>query len=177
MGADICVREAAPGDADGIARVHIASWRVAYAHIFPSDSLQALEAWVDRRAAFWRGTIEASEPRTHTLVAVLGDDVVGFVDVRPSRDDDTDEGRVGELTAIYVAPEAWGGGVGRVLLAEAVQRLRRSGFEEATLWVLEDNPRARRFYEAAGWAVDGSVKDDEFLETTVREIRYRLGLG
>jgi hypothetical protein len=42
MGAEMLVRGAVPGDADGIARVHVASWQVAYAHIFPSDALQAL---------------------------------------------------------------------------------------------------------------------------------------
>jgi hypothetical protein len=42
--------------------------------------------------------------------------------------------------------------------------------------VLEDNPRARRFYELAGWSVDGAVKQDEFLETLVREVRYRIEL-
>jgi RimJ/RimL family protein N-acetyltransferase len=45
------------------------------------------------------------------------------------------------------------------------------------LWVLEDNPRARRFYEAAGWSTDGRTKEDEFLDTRVREVRYRIALG
>jgi RimJ/RimL family protein N-acetyltransferase len=62
-------------------------------------------------------------------------------------------------------------------MVEALERLRRLGFEEATLWVLEDNPRARRFYEIAGWRPDEIVKEDEFLRTRVREVRYRIELA
>jgi hypothetical protein len=41
--------------------------------------------------------------------------------------------------------------------------------------VLEDNPRARRFYEREGWALDGGRKEEELLGTIVAEVRYRLG--
>jgi ribosomal protein S18 acetylase RimI-like enzyme len=173
---ELLVREAVAEDADAIARVHVASWQVAYQHIFLAETLSALDAGMERRAAYWRGIIQAGGPRTHTLVAVRHDDVVGFVDVRPSRDADADAERVAELTAIYVSPAAWGAGAGRSLIAEAVERLRAAGFEEATLWVLEDNPRARRFYEIAGWRADGTVKEDEFLDTLVHEVRYRIEL-
>ena len=42
--------------------------------------------------------------------------------------------------------------------------------------VVEENPRPRRFYEHAGWTADGGVKDEEWLETHVREVRYRITL-
>jgi len=61
-------------------------------------------------------------------------------------------------------------------MAEVVTRLRNEGFGEAILRVLEDNPRTRRFYELAGWRVDGGSKDEEWLGTLVREIRYRIAL-
>ena len=44
------------------------------------------------------------------------------------------------------------------------------------LWVLDDNPRARRFYELAGWRLDGGVKEDTF-DTLVREVRYRIAVA
>ena len=43
----------------------------------------------------------------------------------------------------------------------------------AVLWVLEDNPRARSFYEAAGWSPDGAVKSDERWGVRAPEVRYR----
>ena len=39
-------------------------------------------------------------------------------------------------------------------------RLASAGFREATLWVVRENDRARRFYEALGWALDGAEKVD-----------------
>jgi hypothetical protein len=50
------------------------------------------------------------------------------------------------------------------------------GFAEATLWVHEDNPRARRFYEAGGWRLDGAEKELEQFDIRVTEVRYRISL-
>ena len=72
--------------------------------------------------------------------------IVGFASVGPSRD----ERGIGELYAIYVEPDQWSTGAGRALIERAEERLRHA-YGEATLWVLEDNPRARAFYERGGW--------------------------
>jgi len=55
--------------------------------------------------------------------------------------------------------------------------LRRAGFDEAVLWVLETNVRARRFYEIAGWKPDGQTKADERGTVTLHEVRYRFSFG
>jgi ribosomal protein S18 acetylase RimI-like enzyme len=176
MADDLIVREATPDDAAGIVRVHIRSWQGAYAHAVSAEALRALDENDPVRVEQRRAWLRNARPRAHTLVALSGDEVVGFADGAPSRDDDVDATRVAELFAIYVAPDAWGTGAGRRLMAEHLERLRASGFEEAVLWVLDDNPRARRFYEVAGWATDGAAKDYELLGTTVRLVRYRIDL-
>ena len=158
------VRDAVPADAEAIAAVHVRAWQVAYAHVFPPERLAALDQAT--RARRWREGLESG------WNALVIDDASGFVSVGPSRDVDGE----GELYAIYVDPEHWGTGRGRVLMDAALEALREDGFEEATLWVLDDNPRARRFYEAAGWTLDGAVKEDEHLDTPVREVRYRISL-
>jgi ribosomal protein S18 acetylase RimI-like enzyme len=107
-------------------------------------------------------------------VAVRGERVVGFASIGTARPGD--DPSLGELFTIYVLPAEWGHGVGRALMAAAVASLRAERFEEAILWVLEDNPRTRRFYELAGWCVDGGTKDEEWLGTCIREIRYRITL-
>ena len=50
-------------------------------------------------------------------------------------------------------------------------------YEEATLWVLEDNPRARSFYERGGWAPDGARKAEERWGVRAPELRYRKELS
>ncbi len=67
----------------------------------------------------------------------------------------------------------WGQGHGRELMTAALDGLTMVGYGEATLWVLDSNKRARRFYEAAGSRADGSVKEYEGLGFTLPEVRYR----
>jgi RimJ/RimL family protein N-acetyltransferase len=42
--------------------------------------------------------------------------------------------------------------------------------------VLDDNPRARRFYERAGWQPDGAAKTEERWGVAAAEVRYRKRL-
>jgi GNAT superfamily N-acetyltransferase len=165
------VRDARPEDALAIARVHTRSWQVGYAHAFPATALAAISAV--RRADRWAERLRSSEPRSAVLVGEVDGEVCGFASVGPARDLDE---LVGELYAIYVDPDHWSSGVGQALIAEGEQRLREAGFAEAILWVLDDNPRARRFYEAAGWTHDGATKRDTHLDTEVTEVRYRKNL-
>jgi len=171
------VRVATPEDAGGIVRVAVASWQGAYAHVVPGHVLSRLDDEVAHRTEQWTGWLRGTVPGWRTFVAVSGDDIVGFASGGPSRDEDGSPTQVGELGAIYVLPSAWGQGAGRMLMAEFTASLRESGYEEASLWVLDDNPRARRFYEAAGWTLDGKTKADVLLETPVSEVRYRIDLS
>ena len=83
---------------------------------------------------------------------------------------------VGELAAIYALPDVWGSGVGRRLMAAAVNVLHDAAFVDAILWVLEGNDRAQRFYEIGGWQLDGAAKDVVIADIPLAEVRYRLVL-
>ena len=156
------IRPGRPEDAEAVARVQIQTWQAAYAHALPREQLMRLSA--DDRVDMWR--------RLPPVVAEVHGEVVGFVSVGASRDEDAD----GELYAIYVHPTHWGTGVGRALIERGEEQLRDLGHSEAVLWVLDDNPRARRFYEVAGWSADGSKRDIEIFGFVVTEVRYRKRL-
>jgi hypothetical protein len=55
--------------------------------------------------------------------------------------------------------------------------LAACGYSSATLWVLEGNARAIRFYEQHGWAHDGSVAEHAIAGGPSRELRYRVSLS
>jgi ribosomal protein S18 acetylase RimI-like enzyme len=165
------VRDATAEDARGIAHVRGETWRAAYAHIFTSDQLATISE--DQDMERWARFLFALPPHSGALVAVHGVSIVGFASHGPARDD----AAIGELYTIYVLPESSGLGVGRALMRETLERMRRHDFTEAVLWVLEDNPRTRRFYELAGWHADGGVMDGDWLGTVVREVRYRINLA
>ena len=153
------IRRGAAADAEGVARVQVETWQAAYAHALPPEQLQALSI---------EEAVERHRRWPPTFVAVQRGQIVGFVSVGSSRDPDTDA----ELFAIYVHPEHWGTGVGRTLIESGEEELRTLGHEEAILWVLDDNPRARRFYELAGWSVDGAAREIRLFGFDISEVRY-----
>ncbi len=159
-----------PGDESCIAGVHVQTWQAAYRGQVPDEFLDALS--VDRRTESWRRIIvESALPTKGAFVLERDGRVVGFAHVAPSRDDDAQR-EVGELTAIYLLPEFWGLGAGRLLIERALRSLRSAGFAEATLWVLETNVRARRFYEAGNWYPDGARKLEDRDSFCMAELRY-----
>lgn len=163
------VRVATGADADAIAAVQERTWQAAYRHVFRVPELER-GGFID--AGRWRSRLERPPAGWTTLVGEADGVVVGFASVGPSRD----ERGLGELYAIYVEPERWSTGAGRLLLEAAEARLRQA-WAEATLWVLDDNPRARRFYERAGWAPDGATKAEDRWGVRAPEIRYRKTLA
>ena len=49
------------------------------------------------------------------------------------------------------------------------------GDDPASLWVLEDNPRARAFYRRHGFDPDGAVKTHTVDGAAIREVRLVRG--
>jgi GNAT superfamily N-acetyltransferase len=168
------VRDARISDAHGIAHVHVVAWRAAYAGQLPDRYLRKLS--VEERTRSWRSRIAAKRIVETVLVAERDGTIVGFASGGPTRDKGDDPRRVGEIYAVYLLPEEWGRGGGRTLLERAVTALSAAGFEDASLWVLETNARARGFYEHEGWRHDGATKQERFGER-VTEVRYRRPLA
>ena len=162
------VRRARLEDARAIAQVHAETWREAYEHVFGAERLASVT--IDARLAQWERILAAGQ--SDVFVAVAGG-LVGFVSTGDSRDADAEA----ELFAIYVLPGAWGTGAGTALMRAGLEAMRLRASGDAVLWVLDDNPRARRFYEREGWALDGERKEDEYLGLRVAEVRYRIALA
>jgi ribosomal protein S18 acetylase RimI-like enzyme len=173
-GAPARIRPATVVDAPALGRLHVATWRAAYAHLVPGEVLDAISE--EARASRW-ARILAESPDA-ALVAEREGELLGFASVGPGRDDDAAPGRTGELYALYVGPVHWGTGVGWRLWRAARQALQADGYDEVTLWVLEGNRRGRAFYERAGFVLDaGSRKTIDFHGVPLPEVRYRAGLG
>jgi ribosomal protein S18 acetylase RimI-like enzyme len=83
---------------------------------------------------------------------------------------------VGEILSVHVHAAAWSLGVGGALMAAALDELRRQGCTDASLWVVRDNARARRFYERQGFQHDGQDRLDSTREFPLAEVRYTRAL-
>jgi GNAT superfamily N-acetyltransferase len=109
------------------------------------------------------------------LVADDGGELTGFTGCGVSRDSDAGP-EVGEIWSFFVAVDHWRAGVGRVLMAAALDDLRVRRYTEATVWSFDANERANAFYEAHGFARDGATRTEE-VWAHLLEVRYRRALA
>jgi GntR family transcriptional regulator len=177
---DADIRVASHRDAAGIAAVHVDSWLATYAHL--PKTARGTRTGVAGRVALWTRRLTSPETGCSTLVATTDGRIRGFVYAGPTTDVDDDPSVTAQVFSIHVEPEFAGRGVGRGLMARAVASLHAAGYTVATLWVVAENRRARRFYERLGWRVDGATRR-ELLAVEgedgddVEVVRYRLDLG
>ena len=167
------VRAATPDDAAAIAQVHVDTWRVAYQGLLPEAEIQSIS--VEQRRGFWTGAL--SKPNVARVdVAEDGKRVIAFCSYGPTRDNDDDG--AAEIHAIYVHPDKWRRGAGRLLCERAMREAINREHGAMTLWVVKGNDRACRFYERLGFAPDGAARSNtRFLRTPFDELRYRKALS
>ncbi len=143
------IRPATLADIHGIDRVHVDTWRAAYAGIIPAEHLAALS--YEQRAERWRDNLCRQDDGRFTLVAEDGDQVVGFASAGPARTAWPQYD--GELYALYVLPTHQRRSIGRDLVRATAGQLAANGCTALIVWVLRDNRRARAFYEALGGTI------------------------
>ena len=114
------------------------------------------------------------DPAVSMLLAEEDGELVGLSACGESRDDDADPS-VGEVRSFFVAAGRWRQGVGRALMAAALESLRERGCSEATVWSLAANDRANAFYERAGFTRDGAERTEDAW-AHLPEVRYRRSL-
>jgi GNAT superfamily N-acetyltransferase len=170
------LREARRGDELAVAEVHVRSWQEAYRGLMPDEYLDALDPH-DRAAVYTFELDDPAAPRTVLAVEASEDGeerILGFTTFHPSRDEDLPA--FGEIAALYVDPDRYEGGVGRLLMAEARRRLHESGFADGFLWVLDGNDRAASFYEREGWRPDGARRIEHPYGIVSNVSRFRRAL-
>ena len=161
---EITIRPARPGDARGIARLDVETWRTTYAGVLSTAYLVGLSE--RRREAGWRGVI-LREPRDVRVAVGSNGVILGFGSCGPNRGD---RSFTGEVFTLYVAPDWQNRGIGRRLLIALFRRLVAAGRRSAILWVLRENP-SRFFYERLG-AQQVSRKPIAVGGTAIEAIAY-----
>ena len=149
-----------------VSRIYEESWKYAYRGIVPQDYLDHIPA------GRWCGVLD--QAGWDTLVMAEGGRLLGTSSVCPSRWEGCPG--FGEIVSLYLLPEYMGRGFGKALLEAAVEALAGQGFREVLLWVLEENRRARRFYERAGFSCSGERREDKMGGKLFGEVFYRRSL-
>ena len=148
------VRLATPDDIETLGGISERAWRATYPGIVPDG---VLNEWIEAAPGSWRQAFEsgASDRGWRPWVAHREGVVLGFATTTPAKSDwlPPPDG-AGELTNLYIEPDAIGSGIGRLLYEHAVADLRERGFDPLVVWAFRDNERAVRFYERMGLAID-----------------------
>ncbi|SCE75079.1 Acetyltransferase (GNAT) family protein [Micromonospora coriariae] len=180
------VRPARPEDAGEIARIQLATWRVAYRRILPRHVLDNLdEAFLARR---WSAAVQEPPSGAHrVLVAVEQAEqsyLVGFVASGPADAEALAPGEPAEalgpdvaaVTDLLVEPR-WGRrGHGSRLLAAAVDLWREDGLSRAVAWAFEGDEATRKFLTSTGWEPDGAARALDVDDMLVPQVRLHVAV-
>jgi ribosomal protein S18 acetylase RimI-like enzyme len=132
-------RKAELQDAEGLAYVHVHSWRTTYRGIVSEDYLESLS--IVEREKRWVSILSDSH---HTYVCQKEDgEIVGFVSIGKERSGKYE----GELYAIYLLENYQGKGIGKELFEIAWEELKNMGFNCMWIWVLKENPSKHFYYK------------------------------
>jgi GNAT superfamily N-acetyltransferase len=177
------VRPARSVDADEMARIQLATWRVAYRRLPASVLEQVDEGWMVRR---WREAIEqAPTTRHHVLVAIEQSQreyLVGLAASGPADEAALAPGEaplaegVAAVTDLLVEPR-WGRrGHGSRLLSASVAYWRGDGFTSAVAWIFAADPAMRKFLTSAGWAPDGATRALDVDDLLLPQLRLHVSV-
>lgn len=161
----ITIRRAEIYDAKDLAHIILESWRSTYSDLIPEEEIKRYLDLERRRNQFERFISQGE--------IVL----IGFIDNKPCglafANPDNDEGLevCGSIYSMYTLEESWGMGLGKALMDNVIRELREAGCRKVLLWVYEENPRARKFYEKCGFSYDGKSKESHFSNSPL-ELRY-----
>ena len=145
-----------------ISNIYESSWKYAYKDIIPQDYLDSIPT------GRWANSINKIE--MNNLVVIENGLIIGTASFCKSRWEQYSN--YGEIVSIYFLPAYMGKGYGKHLLKKCVEELNGLGYNNILLWVLENNQRARRFYEKNGFTCSGDFLNDNISGKELREIMY-----
>ena len=160
------IRYADSNDAKTLGEIHSESWREAYKGIIPDEILNSFTP--EKREAYFRRAL--TEGWEEDAIIFNESQALGLISIGKSRDfDQLDD--CGEIWGIYLLPEYWNHGIGSKLIDWGINELKKCSYTHVSLWVLEENMTARRFYERKGFIHDGTKKAIR-IGIELNEIRY-----
>lgn len=149
----LSIRPARPDDEAALLPIHLATWT---ADVSPGATPDPSEPLLE------------AETLGDVLVSEMDGVVSGYVRLNqpgpmPSH------AHVLVINGLAVDPERQGNGLGRRLIAAALDEARSRGARKVSLRVLASNARARRLYKACGFTVEGVLRrefllNDEYVD-------------
>ena len=158
------IRKRERKDCFDVANVTVLAWNETYKGIVPDEELNRLLNVKDEIGQ--RSYNEFDPKRNNKLVLEVNGKIVGFVGYGES--DDVDYTGIGEIQALYILNEAHGLGLGRKLVNEAINELKKMGYSSMIISCFKGNP-SNEFYKHIGGKY---VKDRIYKRLNIPENVY-----
>lgn len=147
-----------------ISDIYEKSWKAAYKDIIPDAFLNSIPR------GEWASNFQQSG--FSDFVLIDNGKYIGTACICKSRWEKFAD--YGEIVSIYLLPEYFSKGYGKLLMDACVENLHKRNYDKILLWVLEDNIRARKFYEKNGFNCTDELQVNEICGKEIREVMYVL---
>ena len=148
------IRNATTEDAEDLALIYSKSFHSAFKGIISDEFLDEKFSYERLKG---RLSEEVSKGTPINSIMVIDDIAVGMVTYTDSKNEENDSLEA-EIWRIYLLPEYWNQNIGMELMEWSLKDLEAKGYKKVSLWVIEENVRARRFYEKFGFEHDGKIR-------------------
>ena len=149
------IRNAKPGDEEGIVYAGIRGWQNSYSNILPIEYLTSLDEQIPHRKLEWGAHLQKPENRQRTFVAEVDGKVVGYATGNANRHKEFSF--EAEIFAIYVLKDYQRSGLGKKLVNALVDLFISREQTSMVIGTLKENHQARRFYEDLGGELIGET--------------------
>lgn len=161
----VSLRHANATDVAAIGRIQVTTWRDAYRDLIPDDILANITS--EKIEVFVTEILSGLHEGTFVLVCEMGMCPIGFCIGGPERSEREGQCPFGEIYSMYVLPAYQRLGLGKALMGHAAEILRSNGKTGLSLWVLQGNAGALRFYQSMGGVMKETKQFEAFGATLV----------
>lgn len=160
------IRSAERHEIKTLAELYCASWHLAFSEHFPPDNLARVTVgdFEDR----WRGYF--ADDVVSSFVYEWNSVPLGFVTCKVPKDGPA------EIVSMMVTPTCIRAGIGSKLMDAALTHLLEKGCDAAMLWVVNENSRARNFYERFGFALSEEQRVIQRYGIELCQLKYERQL-
>jgi len=158
------IRYADLNDSEILGKIHSESSQAGFKGIIPDNVLYDVFSF-ERRTKRFINELSIGSPKT--AIAFENNKPAGLISFGSCRYGNNDKSWI-EIWRVYLIKEFWGSGVAEDLVEWGINEIKKENIENIELWVLEENMRARSFYEKIGLMHDNTFQ----VSDSGKELRY-----
>lgn len=161
------IRYASLNDSEVLGKIHSESSQEGFKGIIPDYILNDVFS-IERRTKRFISEISECSPRT--AIVFEENEPAGFISFGRCRYGNNDKSFM-EIWRVYLIPKFWGSGAAKELMKWGINEILKENITNIELWVLEENIRARNFYEKMGFKYDNTFQTIN-MDKELKELRY-----